>query len=85
MSLSISAFGGYSSFYPAYSASTVSPVKAVDRVDSKLQSAKTEPNASVKKVNVKHAPDENMWTVPMKQMFPSRHRDILVLKIQPQR
>ena len=49
MSLSISAFGGYSSFYPAYSASTVSPVKAVDRVDSKLQSAKTEPNASVKK------------------------------------
>ena len=44
MSLSISALGGYDTFYPIYSAAPVNRVDAADRVDRDSRNTKTEPN-----------------------------------------
>lgn len=49
MSLSISALGGYDTFYPIYSAAPVNRVDAADRVGRDSRNIKTEPNDKVKK------------------------------------
>mgnify|MGYP000182081211 CR=1 FL=1 len=49
MSLSISALGGYDTFYPIYSVAPVNRVDAADRVGRDSRNIKTEPNDKVKK------------------------------------
>lgn len=83
MSLSISALGGYDTFYPIYSVAPVNRVDAADRVGRDSRNIKTEPNDKVKKANVRHVPKGNMWMVPMNSMFPLKHPDTSVLRILP--